>query len=350
MKSPMMSALVIGASRGIGRQIALTLARNGYGVTVAAKTVESTERLPGSIHTVVDEIQRDGGVAFPVQCDCRQESDVRNAVRVTHERFGRLDAVIYNAGAITWQPVLETPLKRLDLMLDVNVRGAYVTVQESVPVMLQQKFGRLVLVAPPIYNRFFKGKTPYSITKVGMTVLAMGLANELRDTGVSICTLWPATVIQSHVTDVMHVPRSHMRTPDIFADAVCRIVQEPTDKLNGKVLLDEDYLRSEGVTDFTRYRCDPDVEPPRMMPRALPDLTVQEEHEQLNILNKDSKLLNGKVLLDEDYLRSEGVTDFTRYRCDPDVEPPRMMPRALPDLTVQEEHEQLNILNKDSKL
>ncbi|WAR12861.1 HSDL2-like protein [Mya arenaria] len=265
------SALVLGASRGIGRQIAITLSRNGYSVIVASKTVESTDKLPGSIHSVVKEIEQDGGVAFPVQCDCRSEGDIQNAVRVAIERFGRIDAAVYNAGAILWKPVLQTSLKRFDLMIDVNVRGAYCLVQEAVPRMLEQKHGRLVLVAPPIYNRFFKGKTPYSVSKVGMTILAKGLAHEIHATGVSISTLWPATVIRAHVTDVMNVPASHMRTPDIFADAVCRI----------------DYLRSEGVTSFTKYRCDPDVEPPRMMPEVFPDLSVREEHVGMDLNNNN---------------------------------------------------------------
>lgn len=284
------AALVIGASRGIGRQIALTLAKNNYAVVVAAKTEEASAKLPGTIYSVAKEIQDAGGLALPVKCDCRDEADIQKAVNASYERFGRLDAAIYNAGAILWKPVLETPVKRFDLMMHVNVRGAYVMIQEVTPKMIQQKHGRIVLVAPPIYNRFFKGKTPYSISKVGMTVLAKGMAHELKDTGVSISTLWPATVIKAHVTDVMNVPNSSMRTPQIFADAVLGIVSEPTDKLNGAVLLDEDYLRSEGQTDFAQYQCEPGVEPPRMMPRVLPDLSVAEEHEQLNITNNNSKL------------------------------------------------------------
>lgn len=282
---------MIGASRGIGRQIALTLANHDYAVIVASKTENDSDKLPGTIYTVADEIKAAGGEAFPVRCDCRNEVDIQNVVRVAYNRFGRLDAAIYNAGAILWKPVLETPLKRFDLMMNVNLRGSYVMIQEVTPKMTKQKHGRIVLVAPPIYNRFFKGKTPYSITKAGMTILAKGLANELTNTGVSISTLWPATVIKTHVTDVMNVPNSQMRTPQIFADAVLGIVSERTEKLNGAVLLDEDYLRSNGQTDFSRYQCEPGVEPPRMMPRLLPDLSVAEEDEQLNIIHKkDSKL------------------------------------------------------------
>lgn len=284
------AALVIGASRGIGRQFALTLARNNYAVVVASKTEESSTNLPGSIHSVAEEIRASGGVALPVRCDCRNEEDIERAVNTATEKFGSLDAAIYNAGAIMWKPVLETSLKRFDLMMNVNVRGAYAMVLNAVPQMIKLGHGRIVLVAPPIYNRFFKGKTPYSISKVGMTVLAKGLAHELKGTGVSISTLWPATVIKAHVTEVKNVPNSLMRTPEIFADAVLGIVNEPTEKLNGAVLLDEDYLRSEGQTNFTRYQCEPGVEPPRMMPKHFPDLTVEEENESLSTTHKDSKL------------------------------------------------------------
>lgn len=283
----MKSALIIGASRGIGRQIAVTLAQNNFGVVVASKSVESTEKLPGSINTVAQEITSAGGVAYPIRCDCRNEADIQSAVQHAVTKFHGLDIAVYNAGAILWKPVLETPLKRFDLMMAVNVRGAYAMVQEVLPHFLSKKSGKIVLVAPPIYNRFFKGKTAYSISKVGMTVLAKGLANELTGTGVSISTLWPATAIKSHVTDIQQVPDKYMRTPHIFADAVLGIVNEPTEKLNGACLLDEDYLRTEGMSDFSKYRCDPDHEPRRMMPKILPDLTVEEENEQFKL---DSKL------------------------------------------------------------
>lgn len=273
-------ALVIGASRGIGRQIALTLARNNYKVGVASKTEVSTEGLPGSIHTVTQEIQTEAGVATPIVCNSRSEDDIKEAVRTCIGEFGKLDLTVYNAGSILWEKVVDTPTKRYDLMHDVNARGAYIMVQEVLPHFLKQKSGKIILVAPPIYSRFFKGKTTYSMSKVAMTVLVHGLARELHGTGVSISALWPATVIRSHVTDkLMVVPDRVMRTPDVFADAVLEIANDPTERLNGMALIDEDYLRSTGVTDFSKYRCDVDHEPPRMMPRAFPSLLVEEEEQ-----------------------------------------------------------------------
>ncbi|KAK3085865.1 hypothetical protein FSP39_009815 [Pinctada imbricata] len=275
----MKSALIIGASRGIGRQISLTLAANGYQVGVASKTETSTAALPGSIHSVVEEIKSRGGSAIPIRCDARNEEDIRGAVYACTKQFGKIDLAVYNAGAILWKKVIETPLKRYDLMNSVNMRGSYVMVQEVLPKMLERKCGKIILVSPPIYNRFFKGKTPYAVTKVGMTVLVHGLANELTDTGVSVSALWPTSAIKSFVTEKMNTPDEVMYTSEIFADAVLKIAEEPSQKLNGMALLDEDYLRSEGVSDFTKYRCNPACAPPRMMPKKIPSLLVDEELE-----------------------------------------------------------------------
>ncbi|OWF53514.1 hydroxysteroid dehydrogenase-like protein 2 [Mizuhopecten yessoensis] len=283
-------ALVIGASRGIGRQIALTLSRNNYKVGVAAKTAISSDTLPGSIHTVTADIEAEAGRGTPIVCNVRSEEDIKGAVQTCMKEFGRLDVAVYNAGAILWDKVINTNTKRFDLMNEVNARGAYIMVQEVLPHFLEQKSGKIILVSPPIYNRFFKGKTTYAMSKVGMTVLVHGLANELRGTGVSISALWPATVIRSHVTDKINVPLKLMRTPDIFADAVVKIVEDPTERLNGQALIDEDYLRTTGLSDFTKYRCDSEHEPPRMMPKIFPSLFVEEEDQNLRIPNNKSQL------------------------------------------------------------
>ncbi|XP_069113748.1 hydroxysteroid dehydrogenase-like protein 2 [Argopecten irradians] len=275
------AALVVGASRGIGKHIAVALSKNGYGVGVASKTEKSTDALPGSIHTVTAEIEAMGGKAAPIVCNTRSEEDIKAAVQKCIKEFGRLDVAVYNAGSITWDKVINTNTKRFDLMNEVNARGAYIMVQEVLSHFLEQKSGRIILVSPPIYNRFFKGKTTYAMSKVAMTVLVHGLANELHGTGVSISALWPATVIRSHVTDKLNVPQKVMRTPDIFADAVVKIAEDPTERLNGKALIDEDYLRTTGMTDFTVYRCDKGHEPPRMMPKSFPSLLVEEEDQNL---------------------------------------------------------------------
>lgn len=148
----MKSALVIGASRGIGRQIALTLSKNSYQVGVAAKTTDHTPHLPG-IYSVSEEIESSGKTALALPCNVRDEDQVKNAVQSCLEKFGGLDFVVYNAGAILWKKVLDTPVKRFDLMQEVNVRGAYIMIQEVLPYFLEKKAGKILLVCPPIYSR-----------------------------------------------------------------------------------------------------------------------------------------------------------------------------------------------------
>ena len=274
------SALVIGASRGIGRQIALTLSEHGYSVGVAAKSTENTEKLPGTIYSVSEEIVKAGGHAIPLKCNVRNIEDIEKATKICLDKFGKLDLLIYNAGSILWEKVTNTPMKKFDLMTDVNIRGAYGAIQSVLPHMLQQKSGRIILVSPPIYSRFFKGKTPYSVGKVGMTVLVHGLASEIQETGVSVSALWPATTVESQVTRKMDVPAKFMRKSTIFSDACLAIAMEQSEKYNGLALIDEDVLRDCGKTDFTEYRCDPEHEPPRVMPRRFPSLLVEEQDKQ----------------------------------------------------------------------
>ena len=275
----MPSAVILGASRGIGRQIALTFAANGYKVCVAAKTDQPDARLPGTINTVAEEISQDGGIALPIKCNARDPLEIENCVKTCINEFGTLDCVIYNAGAILWDKIMNTPLKRLDLFLDVNLRGAYAFSQSVIPHFLNNKNGKMIFVSPPVYSRFLRGKTPYAISKFGQTFLMMGLAHELKDTNLSFTSVWPSTNIQAFVTEKLNVPPDVMRKPSVFADACHFLAQEPTNKWSGKAVLDEDILREYGVTDFTKYRCKEDTEPPRMMPKRFPDLRVEEEEE-----------------------------------------------------------------------
>lgn len=149
----MKSALVIGASRGIGRQIALTLSENGYKVCVAAKTKEQSQNLPGSVDMVAQEIREKGGEAFAKKCNVRLETDLKETVDECLLHFKGIDYAVYNAGAIKWKPVIETPLKEYDMMHEVNVRGSYALIQQVLPHFLKQRHGKILLVCPPIYNR-----------------------------------------------------------------------------------------------------------------------------------------------------------------------------------------------------
>lgn len=258
-------AIVTGASRGIGRALALALARAGARVTVAAKSEVESERLPGTIHSVACEIEAAGGEALPVRVDVRDPASVTAMAEQTRERWGRIDIFIHNSGALWWQDVVDTPLSRLDLMLQVNVRGAFVGAQAVLPAMLEQGWGHIIVCSPPVDLSPLPGKTGYLISKFGMTMLALGLAEEVRARGVAVNALWPATLIKSQATINFKIGGPALwREPDIVADAALEIVTTPPAELTGRALIDEDLLRERGWTDFSRYRCEPDHEPPRV--------------------------------------------------------------------------------------
>ncbi len=264
-------AIVTGASRGIGRTVALALAREGAAVTVAAKSTTSRTSLPGSIHTVAHEIEAAGGRALPVKCDVRRDEEVEAMVAATLGAFGRLDILIHNAGALWWQDVLDTPMKRFDLVMDVNVRGAFATARAALPHLIEAGGGHVLTYSPPLDLRALPGKVAYLISKFGMTLVMQGLAEEVREQKVSANALWPVTAIESQATINFRIgePRT-WRKADIMADATLELVTTPPGQVSGRALLDEDYLRERGWTDFTGYRVDPDFEPPRVLPRDLP--------------------------------------------------------------------------------
>ncbi|ATY64332.1 short chain dehydrogenase [Cordyceps militaris] len=293
-------ALVVGASRGIGRQVAVDFAAHGYAVVVAAKTVSDPSKpittIPdpksneSTITTVSYEIRQAGGEAHPVQVDVRHEESVNALVEQTIAKYGRLDVLIYNSGAIYWASVQDTPLKRFKLMQSVNPEGLYATVQAALPHLQQQPGGRILVVSPPIYSRFFRGKTAYAMGKVGMSVLTKGLAMDfarqgLVARGMAITSLWPAVAIESAATEPMVRLRPDeardLRKPAIFSDAMLAIVHAPAADVNGELLLDEDFLHDYcGVRDFRKYNVVPDSEPRRIMPARLPDLRVAEQDDE----------------------------------------------------------------------
>lgn len=181
------TALILGASRGIGKTICTTFAKAGYNIGVSSRTTKHTAKLPGTIFTTAKEIEDLGVHALPIECNVRNVEDISNAVEACFSHFGSLNVVIYNAGAILWNKVINTSMKRFDLMMDVNVRGAYALTQTVLPSFIENRCGKIIMVSPPIYSRFFKGKTPYAISKVGMSILVQGLSNELCGTGMYTC-------------------------------------------------------------------------------------------------------------------------------------------------------------------
>lgn len=264
-------AVVTGASRGIGRAIALSLARAGCAVVIAAKSVTEKPNLPGTIYTVADEVRALGSRALPVQVDVRDDNAVEAMVANTLKAFGRLDFLICNSGALWWRDVEHTPMTKYDLVNGVNVRAVFSCVRAALPVMKNQGFGRIIVMSPPVDLSLLKGKVAYSISKFGMTMIAMGTARELTGTGVTINALWPATLIESFATkNFKMADRKQWRKADILADCVVSIVQE-SDTFSGLALIDEDYLASKGVKDLAMYRCVRDVEPRKVWP-PVPDV------------------------------------------------------------------------------
>ena len=269
-------AIITGGSRGIGRQVALTFAKAGADIVIAAKSDAENPKIPGTIFSVADEVRALGRRALPLKVDVRNDEEIEQMAARTVAEFGRLDILVNNAGALWWQPVAETPMKRYDLINDINSRGSFACTRACLPHLLAKKpdgseGGHVLVYSPPIDLSALPGKVAYCISKFGMTMLAHGLAEELRGEPFSINALWPATAIESFATINFQLGGPAMwRKADIIADASLAIVSKKPGTLSGQALIDEDFLRGEGVTDFVKYRCDPASEPPRVFARDLP--------------------------------------------------------------------------------
>jgi citronellol/citronellal dehydrogenase len=251
---------ITGASRGIGLAIALRAARDGANVAIAAKSSEPSAKLPGTIHTAAAAIEREGGNALAVQCDIRDEAQVAAAVDRTIERFGAIDALVNNASAIWLRGTLETPVKRFDLMQQVNARGTFVCAQACLPHLLRAANPHILTLAPPpdLDPRWWSPHVGYTLAKMGMSFVTLGLAEEFRSRGVAVNALWPRTVIATDALKMIPgVDVSRSRRPDIVADAAHAVLTTPAREMTGRFLIDEELLRSRGVEDFTRYAVDP---------------------------------------------------------------------------------------------
>jgi citronellol/citronellal dehydrogenase len=258
--------IVTGASRGIGRRIALDLGQAGASVVVAAKTVRPHPTLPGTIDETACEVREAGGRALAVRVNVRDDESLERLVDSTLEEFGRIDALVNNAGALWWKPVLDTPARRFDLVMEVNVRAAFLLSRRVARTMIDRGAGgHIVMMSPPLDLEPHPGMVAYTISKLGMTMTAMGLADELRGAGVSVCSLWPATMIESLATVNWKLGTpAEWRKPEILSDATLALLRKDPGDFTGRQLIDEDFLREEGVTDFAGYRCVPDAEPPRV--------------------------------------------------------------------------------------
>lgn len=252
--------LITGASRGIGLAIALRAARDGANVAIAAKSSVPNPKLPGTIHSAAAAVEEAGGRGLAIKCDIREEAEVEAAVAATVERFGGLDILVNNASAIWLRGTLETPMKRFDLMNQVNSRGSFLCAQKALPHLLKSANPHILTLAPPptLDPKWWGPHTGYTLAKMGMSFVTLGLAAEFGPQGVAVNALWPKTVIATDALNMIPgIDVSGCRTPTIVADAAHAVLCRDARSFHGRFLIDEDVLREGGETDFARYAVDP---------------------------------------------------------------------------------------------
>ncbi len=249
--------IITGASRGIGRAIALKCAKHGANIVVAAKSAEPHPKLPGTIYSVAEEIESLGGIALPFQLDVRKELAVKKMMAHVAEKFGGIDVIINNAGAISLSNVEKTTPARYDLMQSINHRAVYLTSHYALPYLKQSNCGHIINLSPPINlnPKWLKDYSPYTLSKYGMTLLTLGLAEELKACGIAVNSLWPKTMIATAAIEfaIGDNMLKHCRTPEIMADAAFALMNKVGLEVTGQCLIDEEFLRKQGQTNFEGY-------------------------------------------------------------------------------------------------
>ena len=249
---------ITGASRGIGKAIALRAARDGANVVVAAKTAEPHPRLPGTIYTAAEEIEAAGGRALAVPTDIRFDDQVEAAVAKAVERFGGIDILVNNASAIHLAGTAEMPMKRYDLMFDINARGSFLATQKCLPHLRKAANAHVLNLSPPLRFEpgWFAAQGAYALSKYAMSVWVLGMAEEFRADGIAVNALWPRTMIDTEAIRLIMGAemRRRCRKPEILADAAHVILTRDSRSFTGRFCIDEEILREAGVTDFSRYR------------------------------------------------------------------------------------------------
>jgi citronellol/citronellal dehydrogenase len=263
--------VITGASRGIGREIALRCARDGANIVIAAKTDAPDPKLVGTIHTVAEEVKAAGGQALALKCDVRYEEEVTAMVELAASHFHGIDALINNAGAIHLKPTAETPMKRWDLMHGINERAVFLCTQKALPYLKKSSNPHIINLSPPfsLDTKWYTPHLAYTLSKYGMTLCTLGHAAEFKSDGIAVNSLWPRRLIATAATKMLFGEEgmAKMRKPAIMAEAAYRILTSPSRELTGKTLLDEDFLRSRGMTEFREYAMVAGIEP-------APDLFV----------------------------------------------------------------------------
>ena len=251
---------ITGASRGIGHAIALRAARDGANIAVVAKSSVANPKLPGTIHTAAADIEAAGGRALPIQCDIREEEQVRAAVAATVDVFGGIDILVNNASAIWLRGTLETPMKRFDLMQQVNSRGSFLCAQACLPHLLQAPNPHILTLCPPpsLDPKWWAPHTGYTLAKMGMSFVTLGLAGEFGPQGVAVNALWPRTLISTDALNMIPgVSPGNGRSPSIMGDAAHAVLTRAAAGFSGQFLIDDEVLAAAGITDLSGYAVDP---------------------------------------------------------------------------------------------
>jgi citronellol/citronellal dehydrogenase len=266
------TVLITGGSRGIGKAIALRLAKEGANVAIAAKTAEPNPKLDGTIYSAAQEIEALGVKALPLQVDIRFEEQIQHAVEETAKTFGGIDILINNASAINLTPTEQTEAKRFDLMHGINVRGTFLMCKQAIPYLRQSSNAHILNLSPPLNMnpKWFSQHLAYTMSKYGMSMIVLGLAEELRKDKIAVNALWPKTTIataavQNILGGDFLIQKS--RTADIVAEAAYHILKQLSTEATGNFFIDEEVLIKEGITDFTKYAVNPDQ-------TLMPDLFI----------------------------------------------------------------------------
>lgn len=264
--------VITGASRGIGRSIALKCAKDGAKIVIAAKTTEAHPTLPGTIYSVADEVEQLGGKAFPVPLDVRDDSQIEQLFEQVAEQVGKIDILVNNASAISLTPTLSTSMKKFDLMFSVNVRATFACCRAAIPHFRVGENSHILNLSPPLVmeSKWFKDHLAYTLSKYGMSMCTLGLSAELKEQGIVVNSLWPKTAIATSAVEV-NFPKSVLegsRKPEIMSDAAYCIFTRNNKVKTGQFYLDETVLKEAGVTDFEQYAVNPKA-------ALFPDLYVE---------------------------------------------------------------------------
>ena len=256
---------ITGASRGIGKAIGLRAAADGANVVIAAKSAEPHPKLPGTIYSAAEEIEAAGGKALALVVDVRFDDQVREAVETAVERFGGIDILVNNASAISLTGTMATPMKRFDLMHQINTRGTYLCSQTCIPYLDKAENPHILNLAPPLNMevRWFAPHVAYTMAKYGMSMCVLGMAEELKGSGIAVNALWPRTTIATAAVGMLGGEEMlrRSRKPEILAEAAHVILTRDSRGFTGNFLIDDEVLASAGITDLEPYAVDPQAEP-----------------------------------------------------------------------------------------